>query len=134
MSGTRLAQERKLRLRPLSWLGAATTLGFFLALFLGPKGLGNPWVVLFASLGAVVNAVRNVSLYRLMDEYERSLMLRSVAVAFIFLMFAVFITAIVGAFSVTEAVSPLLLMGLFLAAWVVFGVAHAVLQRREAQE
>lgn len=122
------------RLGPLVWLEAALGVSAMLSLFLGPKGIGNPWFLLLACLGAVANALRNVALYRLMDEYERSLMLRALAAAFIFLMFAVFVTAMVGALSVTEAVSPLLLMGLFLAAWVVFAVAHAVLQRREAQE
>ena len=61
-------------------------------------------------------------------------MLRAVATAFIFLMLSVFVAAMVGAFSIVEAVSPPLLTLLFLGAWGVFGLSYAFLQRREGAE
>lgn len=73
-------------------------------------------------------------MYGLMDEYERSLMLQAIAVAFIFLMVSVFVTGMAASISPAEAVSPLLLMVLFLLSFAVMGIAQNVMQRRESQE
>lgn len=120
------------RLRPLTWAGFAVTVGLVASLAFGPKGVANPYFVVCVLLSAVINVIRNVKMYGLMDEYERSLMLRAVAAAFIFLMFSVFVLAMLAAFSPTEAVSPLVLMLLFLLSFVVMGIAQSVLHRREA--
>lgn len=133
MNSERLRQLNA-SLRPLLWLEMALGIAGVAALFLGPKNTANPWFLGLICLAVLVNALRNVALYRQMDEYERSLMLRAVAAAFIFLMVSVFVSAMVGAFSNTETVSPLLLILLFLAAHLVLNVTHAYLQRREAQE
>jgi hypothetical protein len=85
-------------------------------------------------LSSVINTVRNVKMYGLMDEYERSLMLQAIAVAFIFLMVSVFVTGMAASISPAEAVSPLLLMVLFLLSFAVMGIAQNVMQRRESQE
>ena len=122
------------KLRPLTWLGFINMVALFASLFLGPKGNINPYFVLFALLSAVITTIRNVKMYGLMDEYERSLMLRAVAVAFIFLMVSVFVTGMVAAISPAEAVSPLLLMVLFLLSFGVMGIAQNVMQRRESHE
>lgn len=122
------------KLRPLTWLGFINTAALFASLFLGPRGEVNPYFVLFVLLSSVINTVRNVKMYGLMDEYERSLMLRAIAVAFIFLMVSVFVTGMAASISPAEAVSPLLLMVLFLLSFAVMGIAQNVMQRRESQE
>lgn len=131
MNSERMRQFEK-RLRPLTWAGAAVVVGLVASLAFGPKGVGNPYFVACVLLSAVINIIRNVKMYGLMDEYERSLMLRAVAAAFIFVMFGVFVLAMFAAFSPAEAVSPLLLMLLMLLSFAVLGIAQSVMQRREA--
>jgi hypothetical protein len=49
-------------------------------------------------------------------------------------MVSVFVTGMAASISPAEAVSPLLLMVLFLLSFAVMGIAQNVMQRRESQE
>lgn len=127
------SRKRARQLRPYQVLTTGLALAFGLALLLGQKGTGNPYLLAVIIALALTDAARNVALYRLLDEYERSLMLRAVAAAFLFLMVGLLVTAVLGAYTAAEAVAPITLMGLLFGAWAVFGVSHSVVQRREAE-
>lgn len=120
--------------RPLLLLEVGLTLAAVLAfVFLSEPGQVNRWGTALLVLVPVVSAVRHLTLYRHLDEYERSLMLRAAACAFLTVMLLLGGAALLGAASTPENVPPLAVLGISLTGWVVFGLGYAVLQRREAQ-
>ena len=138
-----MMRQRRQRqaLRPLHWVSAALALFALLAFaFLGQPGQVNVLGTGLLCLLPVVDAWRNLTLYRAQDEYERSLMLRSVALAFMAVMIGLAVLGLLGAASVFggpslgESVPPPVLIGLFLFGWVVFAASHAVILRRETRE
>lgn len=134
------AERRRRATRPFTLLGVGLTLGAVLAfVFLSRPGEVNVLGTGLLCLTPLVDAGRNLAVYRLLDEYERSLMLRAVALAFTAVMVGLFLLGMLGAASVlggrgeAETVPALLLILLFLSGWVVFGLSHAIFQRREAR-
>ncbi|WP_102125616.1 hypothetical protein [Deinococcus planocerae] len=134
------AQRRRRATRPDTVLGAGLTLGAVLAfVFLSRPGEVNVLGTGLLCLTPLVDAGRNLAVDRLLDEYERSLMLRAVALAFNAVMVGLFVLGMLGAASLlggrgeAETVPALLLILLFLGGWVVFGLGYVVLQRRETR-
>jgi hypothetical protein len=105
-----------------------------LLLFTGPKGQVNlPATSLLAAL-PIIDALRQLQLYRRSDEYQRTVLLKSVALTALLIMAALLIVALVAAASVSEQVAPLTLIAIYLGGYALFLLTHWALTRQDAQE
>ncbi|SEJ59885.1 hypothetical protein SAMN04488058_111107 [Deinococcus reticulitermitis] len=140
MKGTDLSRTRFFlrKTRRLLLLESLNIPGVLLLLWAFWTGRPDPWLIGagFALMvaGLMVNALRNIRTFQLMDEYEQLTFLKAVAPAFICSLAAVYLAGMLLLFtSVNPIFVGLGLLVSFLLAFVVLGVAQARMTARDAQ-
>lgn len=127
------AQRQQRRQLLLGGLTAAVALGSTVVMTAGPRGQVNLLGTLLLAAVPLIDAARLAFHYHDSDEYGRSLLLRSAALALGVTLAALTLTALLGAASPGEQVAPSTVLGLAFLGWLTLVLTHAFLTWREGR-